>query len=87
MTRRYCDTGRVECPHLPECIWDCKYDTATVEVVRKIKPYPAIPPDIEPVPDTWNTVGAVMLTAIMGALAVACILIFFTGFWVWSLLI
>ena len=58
MTRRYCDTGRVECPHLPECIWDCKYDTATVEVVRKIKPYPAIPPDIEPLPDTWNTVGA-----------------------------
>ena len=86
-TRRHCDTGRVDCPHLPECIWDCKYDTATVEVVRKIKPYPAIPPDIEPVPDTWNTVGAVMLTAIMGALAVVCILIFFTGFYVWSLLI
>ena len=84
MTRRYCDTGRVECPHLPECIWDCKYDTGTV---RKIKPYPAIPPDIEPVPDTWHTVGAVMLTSIMGALAVVCILIFFTGFWIWSLLI
>jgi len=87
MTRRYCDTGRVDCPHLPECIWDCKYDTATVEVVRKIKPYPAIPPDIEPVPDTWQTVGAVMLTAIMGALAVVCILLFFTGVWIWSLLI
>ena len=87
MTRRYCDTGRVDCPHLPECIWDCKYDTATVEVVRKIKPYPAIPPDIEPVPDTWRTVGTLMLTGIMGALAVVCILIFFTGFWVWSLLL
>jgi hypothetical protein len=87
MTRRYCDTGRVDCPHLPECIWDCKYDTATVEVVRKIKPYPAIPPDIETVPDTWQTVGAVMLTAIMAVLAVACIMIFFTGVWIWSLLI
>ena len=88
MTRRYCDTGRIECPHLPECIWDCKYDTAgMVKETRKIKPYPAIPPDIEPVPDTWHTVGTVMLTAIMGALAVVCILIFFTGFWVWSLLI
>ena len=87
MTRRYCDTGRVECPHLPECIWDCKYDTATVEVVRKIKPYPAIPPDIEPVPEKWHAVGTVMLTAIMVVLAVACILIFFTGVWVWSLLI
>ena len=87
MTRRYCDTGRVDCPHLPECIWDCKYDTATAEVVRKIKPDPAIPPDIEPVPEKWHTVGTVMLTAIMVALAVVCILIFFTGVWVWSLLI
>ena len=86
MTRRYCDTGRVECPHLPECAWDCKYDTAVMER-RKVKPYPAIPDDIEPVPDTWHTVGAVMLTSIMGALAVVCILIFFTGFWIWSLLI
>jgi hypothetical protein len=87
MTRRYCDTGRIECPCLPECIWDCKYDTATVEVVRKIKPYPAIPPDIEPVPEKWHTVGGLMLTGIMAVLAVACILIFFTGVWVWSLLI
>ena len=82
---RYCNTGRIDCPHLPECGHDCAYDTATV---RKLKPYPSIvPDDIEPVPDTWHTVGAVMLTAIMGVLAVACILIFFTGFWVWSLLI
>jgi len=85
MNRRYCDTGRIECPHLPECIWDCKYDT--VEVVRKIKPYPAIPPDIEPVPDTWHTVGTVMLTGIMVVLAVICLALFFTGLWVWSLLI
>lgn len=87
MTKRYCDTGRVDCPHLPECIWECHYDTATAEVVRKIKPYPAIPPDIEPVPEKWHTVGTVMLTGIMAVLAVACILIFFTGAWVWSLLI
>lgn len=87
MTRRYCDTGRVECPHLPECIWECHYDTATVEVVRKIKPYPAIPPDIEPVPEKWHKVGTLMLTGIMGVLTVVCILIFFTGFWIWSLLI
>ena len=128
MTKRYCDTGRIECPHLPECIWDCKYDTAVAErrnaeskasmsrvcdagafclqrpqceyrchftdavlepeqETRKVKPYPAIPPDIDPVPDTWHTVGTVMLTAIMGALAVVCILIFFTGLWIWSLLI
>ena len=86
MTRRYCDTGRIDCPHLPECIWDCKYDNAVMER-RKIKAYPVVPKDIEPVPEKWHTVGTVMLTAIMGALAVVCILIFFTGFWVWSLLI
>jgi hypothetical protein len=86
MTRRYCDTGRTECPHLPECIWECHYDNAVVER-RKVKAYPIVPEDIEPVSDTWHTVGTVMLTAIMGALAAICILIFFTGFWVWSLLI
>jgi len=82
---KHCYTGLDECPHKPACVWDCErlYDQTT----RKIKPYPAIPPDIEPVPDTWHTVGTVMLTAIMGALAVACILIFFTGVWIWSLLI
>jgi hypothetical protein len=53
----------------------------------KIKPYPAMPEAIKPVPDTWQTVGTVMLTAIMGALAVVCILLFFTGVWIWSLLI
>ena len=86
MTRRYCDTGRIECPHLPECVWDCAYDTDVMER-RKVKAYPIVPEDIEPVPDTWQTVGTLMLTAIMGVLAVVCILIFFTGFWVWSLLI
>lgn len=58
-----------------------------IKDTRKIKPHPAVPDDIPPVPEVWQTVGAVMLTAIMGALAVVCILIFFTGFYVWSLLI
>ena len=85
MTRRHCDTGRIDCPHLPQCVWDCAYDTATV---RKIKPYPAVvPDDIEPVPEVWHRVGTMMLTAIFGVLAAICILMFFTGFWVWSLLI
>jgi len=86
MTRRYCDTGRIECPHLPECVWDCAYDTDVAER-RKVKPYPAVPDDIVPVGDGWQTVGALMLSAIFAVLAVACILIFFTGVWIWSLLI
>ena len=81
---RYCDTGRIECPHLPQCGLDCHYDTAEV---RKVKPYPAIPPDIPPVPEVWHKVGAFMLSAIFMVLAVVCILLFFTGAWVWSLLI
>jgi len=43
--------------------------------------------DIEPVPDAWQTVGTVMITAILAALAIVCILLFFTGFWLWSLLV
>ena len=86
MTRRYCDTGRIECPHLPECVWDCKYDTAVMER-RKIKAYPIVPEDIEPVPDTWHTVGAFMLAGVMAMIVICFALVFFTGLYVWSLLI
>ena len=86
MKHRFCDTGRVECPHLPECVWECRHDA--MKATRKVKPYPAVvPDDIEPVPEVWQTVGTLMLTAIFAALAVVCILMFFTGFWIWSLLI
>ena len=86
--KRQCATGRTDCPHEPECIWDCAYDSGViVPMVRKVKAYPVVPEDIAPVPEVWQTVGTVMLTAIFVVLAVVCILIFFTGFWVWSLLI
>jgi len=55
--------------------------------VRKIKPYPAIPDDIEPVPDQWHKIGVVMLWCIFAVLLVICLALFFTGLWVWSLLI
>ena len=81
----YCATGRIVCPHLPQCVWECRHDA--MKATRKVKPYPIVPVDIEPMPDTWHKVGTAMLTAIFGALAVICILLFFTGAWVWSLLI
>lgn len=87
MTRRYCDTGRIDCPHLPECVWDCAYDTAKVEVVRKIKPYPVVPDDIEPVSDGWHKVGTFMLAGVMAMIVICFALVFFTGLYVWSLLI
>ena len=85
MNRRYCDTGRIECPHLPECTWDCAYDTAQV---RKIKPYPAIvPDDIEPVSDGWQTVSKLMISAVLMMIVVCFSLVFFTGLYIWGLLI
>ena len=84
--KSYCATGRIVCPHLPQCVWECRHDA--MKATRKVKPYPAVvPDDIEPVPEVWHRVGTMMLTAIFGVLAVVCILIFFTGFWIWSLLI
>ena len=57
------------------------------EEVRKVKPYPTVPDDIDPVPDPWHKIGAFMLAAIFAVLMVFFALIFFTGLWIWSLLI
>ena len=57
------------------------------EEVRKVKPWPAVPADIEPVPQVWQTVGSVVVGFVLVALMVVCLLLFFTGFWIWSLLI
>jgi len=54
---------------------------------RKIKPYPVIPADIEPVPQVWQTVGSVVVGFVLVALMVVVLLLFFTGLWIWSLLI
>jgi len=54
---------------------------------RKIKPYPVIPADIEPVPQVWQTVGSVVIGFVLVALMVVVLLLFFTGLWIWSLLI
>ena len=54
---------------------------------RKVKPYPIVPDDIEPAPDSWHTVGALMFGAILAVLVVLFTLIFFTIMYLWSLLI
>ena len=85
---RVCDTGAI-CQHIPQCEHFCHFTNAELEpeVVRKIKPYPAIPDDIEPVPEAWQMVGSVVVGFVLVALMVVCLLLFFTGLWVWSLLI
>ena len=55
--------------------------------VRKVKPWPAVPADIEPVPETWQVIGSVMVGAVLVVLMVICLGLVFTGLWVWSLLI
>ena len=57
------------------------------EQTRKVKPWPVVPDDIEPVPDTWHKIGAFMLWCIFAVLLTICLALFFTGMWIWSLLI
>ena len=83
---RMCDTGYRECPRQPTCGMDCHFTTAEMET-RKVKPYPAVPDDIEPVPETWQVIGSVLVGFVLVALMVVFLLLFFTGLWVWSLLI
>lgn len=86
---RMCDTGYRECPQRPQCTLDCHFTAAELEpeVVRKIKPYPVIPDDIEPVPEVWQMIGSVVVGFVLVALVVIAALFFFTGLYIWSLLI
>lgn len=86
---RMCDTGYRECPQRPQCTLDCHFTTAELEpeVVRKVKPYPSIPDDIAPVPEAWQMIGSVVVGFVLVALVVIAALFFFTGLYIWSLLI
>ena len=83
-----CDTGLALCPHKPQCDHLCHFTNAELETeTRKIAPYPIVPADIDPVPETWHRIGAFMLWSIFTVLAVICLGLFLTGAWIWSLLI
>jgi len=84
-----CDTGSTLCPHEPQCHHLCHFTDAGLEdmTTRKVKPYPVIPDDIEHVPETWQVIGSVMVGAALVVLMVIGLAVFFTGLWVWSLLI
>jgi hypothetical protein len=82
-----CDTGGI-CAHSPQCDHFCHFTNAELEPeTRKVKPYPSVPADIDPVPETWQMIGSVVVGFVLVALMVVCLLLFFTGLWVWSLLI
>jgi hypothetical protein len=84
-----CDTGSTLCPHKPQCAHLCHFTDAGLEEMetRKVKPYPVVPDDIEPVPETWQMVGSVVVGFVLVALVVIAALFFFTGLYIWSLLI
>jgi hypothetical protein len=46
-----------------------------------------VPADIEPVSDTWQMIGSVVVGFVLVALVVIAALFFFTGFYIWSLLV
>lgn len=58
-----------------------------IKETRKVKPYPAIPEDIEPVPEEWQAAGTLMIFSILAVLSVICLALFFTGVWIWSRLV
>jgi hypothetical protein len=85
---RMCDTGRGICPHSPQCDHYCQFTAAELETeIRKVKPYPAVPDDIEPVPEVWQVIASVAVGFVLFAIAVVAAVAFVTGAWVWSLLI
>ena len=84
---RQCDAGGI-CPHSPQCEHFCHFTNAEVgPETRQVMPYPAIPEDIPPVSDQWHKVGAFMVWCIFAVLLTICLALFFTGVWIWSLLI
>ena len=85
---RMCDTSYRECPRQPTCGIDCHFTTAELEPeTRKVNAYPIVPDDIDLVPETWHRIGAFMLWCIFVVLLTICLALFFTGMWIWSLLI
>ena len=85
---RTCDTGAI-CPHTPQCDHFCHFTNAEnePEVVRKVKPYPVILEDIEPVPEVWQRIASFLFGFAIAVLIVFFALMFFTGVWMWGLLI
>jgi hypothetical protein len=83
MTKRYCQTGRIECPHLPACGEDCHFDTASLNsrtIFSKSTEQPE--PD-----DGWSTAGRLMIGAVLAVAVAFFVVMFMTGFFLWSLLI
>ena len=85
---RKCDAGAF-CLQRPQCEYRCHFTDAALEPEQETLKIPAstVFDDIEPVPDQWHKIGAFMLWCIFVVLLTICLALFFTGIWIWSLLI
>ena len=84
---RVCDAGAF-CLQRPQCEYRCHFTDAEIEPeTRKVKPYPIVPDDIEPVPEVWQRIGSFLFGFAIAVLIVFFALMFFTGVWMWGLLI
>ena len=98
---RMCDTGYRECLRQPQCTLDCHFTTAELKgearfedtvitqphLVRELKPWPVNLDDIEPVPEVWQKIASIAVGFVLVGLVVIAALFFFTGLYIWSLLI
>jgi hypothetical protein len=82
---RQCDAGGI-CGHIPQCDHFCHFTNAELET-RRMAPLIRFVEEAEPVPETWQVIGSVLVGFVLAALFVICLALFFTGLWVWSLLI
>lgn len=83
MNRRYCDTGRIECPHLPECKWECHYDKTKATPIKRVK----VVEEIDEAPDHWYKLWKFLIGLTFTAMAVVAAAMLVTGAWVLGLLI
>ncbi len=83
MNRRYCDTGRIECPHLPECKWDCHHSTNKIIPIRLAKAVE----EADAAPDHWCRLWQFLIGLAFAALAAVFAVLLLTGIWIWGLLL
>jgi hypothetical protein len=84
---RTCDAGGI-CKHSPQCEHFCHFTEAGLEPVYiKSAPLIRFVDEPEPVPEAWQTIGSILFGLATAMLLVISFALFFTGLWMWSLLI
>ena len=85
---KYCDgtTALTPCPHPEDCTISCEFNDAVV--LRKVKPYPHVPPDFnQQDDDALERIGSRLMWAIRVAIFIWVFLMAASGIFFWSLFI